>query len=185
MKWLFFVKSICAVAAAFAMLGWAVKTGGVGPVFSQPARVVGNAKSWAWVMSINVAVSGKTTLALNIVGWKSFTTCFKLQKMLTECLLHSLTSLATETSHQLLTGNFSSSPLSTGHSPSSELSLHPPVSPYTALYTGTQRPLSACGQTVLPRSSVLLPLVSQHWARISQQTRSQRAMIWRSLYHGG
>ncbi|KAK2602958.1 hypothetical protein N8I77_009452 [Diaporthe amygdali] len=66
MKWLFFVKSICAGVAAFAMLGWAVKTGGVGPVFSQPARVVGNAKSWAWVMSINVAVSGKTTLALNI-----------------------------------------------------------------------------------------------------------------------
>lgn len=54
--------------AAFAMLGWAVKSGGVGPVFSQPANVTGNAKSWAWVMSINVAVSGKTTLALNIVG---------------------------------------------------------------------------------------------------------------------
>lgn len=50
------------------MLGWAVKTGGVGPIFSQPASVSGNAKSWAWVMSINVAVSGKTTLALNIVG---------------------------------------------------------------------------------------------------------------------
>lgn len=68
MKWLFLIKSVCAVIAAFAMLGWAVKTGGVGPIFSQPASVSGNAKSWAWVMSINVAVSGKTTLALNIVG---------------------------------------------------------------------------------------------------------------------
>ncbi|KAL2275085.1 hypothetical protein FJTKL_02536 [Diaporthe vaccinii] len=66
MKWLFLIKSVCAVVAAFAMLGWGLKTGGVGPVFSQPARVSGNAKRWAWIMSINVAVSGKTTLALNI-----------------------------------------------------------------------------------------------------------------------
>lgn len=68
MKWLFLVKSVCAVLAAFAMLGWAVNTGGVGPIFSQPASVSGNAKAWAWVMSINVAVSGKTTLALNIAS---------------------------------------------------------------------------------------------------------------------
>lgn len=50
------------------MLGWAVKTGGAGPIFSQPASVSGSDKSWAWVYSINVAVSGKTTLALNIVS---------------------------------------------------------------------------------------------------------------------
>lgn len=68
MKWLFLIKSVCAVVAAFAMLGWAVKTGGAGPVFSQPGSVSGNAKRWAWVMSINVAVSGKTTLALNIAS---------------------------------------------------------------------------------------------------------------------
>lgn len=68
MKWLFLTKSVCAVIAAFSMLGWAVKTGGVGPIFSQPPSVSGNAKSWAWVMSINVAVSGKTTLALNIAS---------------------------------------------------------------------------------------------------------------------
>ncbi|KAJ9157648.1 allantoin permease [Pleurostoma richardsiae] len=66
MRWLFFIKSVCAVVAAFAMLGWAVHTGGTGPVFAQKATVSGSAKSWAWVMGINVAVSGKTTLALNI-----------------------------------------------------------------------------------------------------------------------
>lgn len=68
MRWLFYIKSACAITAAFALLGWAVKTGGSGPVFAQPATVSGNAKSWAWVYSINVAVSGKTTLALNIVS---------------------------------------------------------------------------------------------------------------------
>lgn len=68
MRWLFLVKSIAAIIAAFAMLGWAVHTAGAGPLFSQPATVSGNARSWAWVMGINVAVSGKTTLALNIVG---------------------------------------------------------------------------------------------------------------------
>lgn len=67
MRWLFFVKSIFAIVAAFAMLGWAVNTGGAGPIFSQPSSLSGSAKSWAWVYSINVAVSGKTTLALNIV----------------------------------------------------------------------------------------------------------------------
>lgn len=67
MRWLFFVKSVCAVVAAFAMLGWAVKAGGSGPVFAQSSTVAGNAKRWAWVYSINVAVSGKTTLSLNIV----------------------------------------------------------------------------------------------------------------------
>ncbi|KAH8775320.1 ncs1 allantoate transporter [Diaporthe sp. PMI_573] len=66
MKWLFLIKSVCAVVAAFVMLGWAVKTDGVGPIFSQRASVSGNVRSWAWVMSINLAVSGKTTLALNI-----------------------------------------------------------------------------------------------------------------------
>lgn len=68
MRWLFFVKSICAIVAAFAMLGWAVKTGGANPIFSQPSSLSGSAKSWAWMYSINVAVSGKTTLALNIVS---------------------------------------------------------------------------------------------------------------------
>lgn len=67
MRWLFFIKSIFAIVAAFAMLGWAVKTaGGSGPVFSKPPAVSGSKLSWAWVAGINVAISGKTTLALNM-----------------------------------------------------------------------------------------------------------------------
>ncbi|EOO03344.1 putative cytosine-purine permease protein [Phaeoacremonium minimum UCRPA7] len=66
MRWLFFIKSVVAVIAAFALLGWAVHTGGAGPVFAQKAKISGSTKSWAWVMGINVAISGKTTLALNI-----------------------------------------------------------------------------------------------------------------------
>ena len=69
MRWLFFVKSVCAVIAAFAMLGWAVhQAGGGGPIFSQPAKVKGSAASWAWVAGVNVAISGKTTLAINMVS---------------------------------------------------------------------------------------------------------------------
>jgi len=69
MRWLFFVKSIVAVVAAFAILGWAVHTaGGGGPVFAKHATVKGSAKSWAWVAGINIAISGKTTLAINMVG---------------------------------------------------------------------------------------------------------------------
>lgn len=67
MRWLFFIKSIAAVIAAFALLGWSVKTaGGGGPIFAQKSRLSGSAKSWAWVSGINIAISGKTTLALNI-----------------------------------------------------------------------------------------------------------------------
>lgn len=68
MRWLFFIKSVVAIIAAFAMLGWAVSTAGAGPLFDQRATISGYEKSWAWVMGINVAVSGKTTLALNIVS---------------------------------------------------------------------------------------------------------------------
>ncbi len=67
MRWLFFVKSIFAVIAAFALLGWAVNTaGGSGPVFSQESKLTGYTKSWAWVAGINIAISGKTTLAMNM-----------------------------------------------------------------------------------------------------------------------
>ena len=67
MRWLFFIKSIAAVIAAFALLGWAVnKAGGGGPVFDQHSKLSGSARSWAWVAGINVAISGKTTLAINI-----------------------------------------------------------------------------------------------------------------------
>lgn len=68
MRWLFFIKSVVAVIASFALLGWAVHTGGPGPVFAQKAKIFGSTKSWAWVYGINVAISGKTTLALNIVS---------------------------------------------------------------------------------------------------------------------
>lgn len=66
MRWLFFVKSVCVIAAAFALLGWAVHTGGPGPVFSQTSKLQGAAKGWAYVSGINIAVSGKTTLAINM-----------------------------------------------------------------------------------------------------------------------
>ncbi|ORY28013.1 putative allantoin permease [Naematelia encephala] len=67
MRWLFFLKSIAAVIAAFALLGWSInKAGGGGPVLSQHSKLHGAARSWAWVSGINVAISGKTTLALNI-----------------------------------------------------------------------------------------------------------------------
>ena len=69
MRWLFFVKSIVAIIAAFALLGWTVhKAGGAGPVFSQHSKLQGSAKSWAWLAAINIAISGKTTLAINIVS---------------------------------------------------------------------------------------------------------------------
>ncbi|WWC72761.1 uncharacterized protein I206_106725 [Kwoniella pini CBS 10737] len=67
MRWLFFVKSIVAVIAAFATLGWAVhRAGGSGPVFAKHTTLTGATRSWAWVAGINVAISGKTTLAINI-----------------------------------------------------------------------------------------------------------------------
>lgn len=66
MRWLFFVKSICAVVAAFAMLGWAVRSGGSGPVFGQVTKLEGTAKSWAYLAGVNIAISGKTTLAINM-----------------------------------------------------------------------------------------------------------------------
>jgi NCS1 family nucleobase:cation symporter-1 len=67
MRWLFFVKSVVAIIAAFAILGWAVNTaGGGGPIFTQSSKLTGSARSWAWVAGINVAISGKTTLALNM-----------------------------------------------------------------------------------------------------------------------
>ncbi|OAA54362.1 ncs1 allantoate transporter [Niveomyces insectorum RCEF 264] len=66
LRYLFLIKSIFAMVAAFALLGWAIHTGGSGPIFSQPSTIHGSTKSWAWVMGINVAVSSKTTLALNI-----------------------------------------------------------------------------------------------------------------------
>ena len=69
MRWLFFIKSIVAVIAAFAMLGWAVHTaGGGGPIFSQKAKVTGASKSWAYLAGVNIAISGKTTLAINMVS---------------------------------------------------------------------------------------------------------------------
>ena len=69
MRWLFFIKSIAAVIAAFALLGWCINTaGGGGPVFAQKSKLTGSTKSWAWVAGLNIAISGKTTLALNIVS---------------------------------------------------------------------------------------------------------------------
>ena len=69
MRWLFFIKSIAAVIAAFALLGWCINTaGGGGPVFSQKSTLTGSTKSWAWLTGLNIAISGKTTLALNIVS---------------------------------------------------------------------------------------------------------------------
>ena len=69
MRWLFFVKSVVAVVASFALLGWAVnKAGGGGPIFAQKSTLTGSTKSWAWVAGINIAISGKTTLAINIVS---------------------------------------------------------------------------------------------------------------------
>ncbi|KAK1923149.1 permease for cytosine/purines, uracil, thiamine, allantoin-domain-containing protein [Papiliotrema laurentii] len=67
MRWLFFIKSIAAVVAAFALLGWCVHTaGGGGPVFKATSKLTGSAKSWAYLSAVNIAISGKTTLALNI-----------------------------------------------------------------------------------------------------------------------
>ncbi|WVQ86183.1 hypothetical protein IAT38_008351 [Cryptococcus sp. DSM 104549] len=67
MRWLFFVKSMMAIVAAFATLGWAVKqAGGGGPIFEKHTALTGASRSWAWLMGVNVAISGKTTLALNI-----------------------------------------------------------------------------------------------------------------------
>ncbi|KAK7757439.1 hypothetical protein SLS62_000454 [Diatrype stigma] len=66
MRWLFFVKSVCVIAAAFGLLGWAVHAGGPGPVFSQTSQLQGAAKGWAYLSGINIAISGKTTLAINM-----------------------------------------------------------------------------------------------------------------------
>ncbi|KAI1860031.1 uncharacterized protein JN550_011715 [Neoarthrinium moseri] len=66
MRWLFFIKSTCAIIAAFAMLGWAVKVGGSGPVFGQVSKLQGSQRSWAYLAGFNIAISGKTTLAINM-----------------------------------------------------------------------------------------------------------------------
>jgi nucleobase:cation symporter-1, NCS1 family len=66
MHWVFLVKSVCAIAAAFAMFGWAVRSGGTGPIFNQASAVQGTAKSLACLAAVNVAISGKTTLAINM-----------------------------------------------------------------------------------------------------------------------
>ncbi|KAL7420893.1 hypothetical protein Q5752_004847 [Cryptotrichosporon argae] len=67
MRWLFFIKSIAAVAAAFGILGWSIKTaGGSGPVFAARTKLSGSSLSWAWLAGVNVAIAGKTTLALNV-----------------------------------------------------------------------------------------------------------------------
>lgn len=69
MRWLFFIKSMAAVIAAFALLGWSVKTaGGGGPVLAGRTKLSGSNLSWAWVAGINIAIAGKTTLALNMVS---------------------------------------------------------------------------------------------------------------------
>jgi NCS1 family nucleobase:cation symporter-1 len=73
MRWLFFIKSMAAVIAAFALLGWSVKNaGGGGPVLKAKTQLTGSALSWAWVGGINIAIAGKTTLALNMVGLSLF-----------------------------------------------------------------------------------------------------------------
>jgi NCS1 family nucleobase:cation symporter-1 len=69
MRWLFFVKSMAAIIAAFTLLGWAVRrAGGGGPIFERSATVSGSQLSWAWVSGINIATAGKTTLAINMVS---------------------------------------------------------------------------------------------------------------------
>jgi len=60
---------MAAIIAAFALLGWSVKNaGGGGPVLKAKTQLTGSALSWAWVGGINIAIAGKTTLALNMVG---------------------------------------------------------------------------------------------------------------------
>ncbi|KAH8646353.1 allantoin permease [Xylariales sp. PMI_506] len=66
MRWLFFVKSMFAIVAAFAVLGWAINTGGSGPVFNQTTTLEGSAKSLAYLAGVNIAISGKSTLAINM-----------------------------------------------------------------------------------------------------------------------
>lgn len=69
MRWLFFVKSMAAIVAAFALLGWSVnQAGGGGPVFAAKSKLSGSEKSWAYLAGLNIAISGKTTLAINIVS---------------------------------------------------------------------------------------------------------------------
>jgi NCS1 family nucleobase:cation symporter-1 len=63
---------MAAVIAAFALLGWSVKNaGGGGPVLAGRTKLSGSALSWAWVAGINIAIAGKTTLALNMVSFQS------------------------------------------------------------------------------------------------------------------
>ncbi|EPE02809.1 cytosine-purine permease [Ophiostoma piceae UAMH 11346] len=70
LRYLFMVKSFCAIVAAFSLLGWVVHKGGAGPIFSQTAKVSGTAKSWTYLAGINVVVSIRTTLALTLYGCK-------------------------------------------------------------------------------------------------------------------
>lgn len=111
MRWLFFVKSVVAIIAAFALLGWAVHTaGGGGPVFEKHATVHGATRSWAWVAGINIAISGKTTLAINMVRNPS--------SSLIPLTLTSPTSLAMPIRRPTHTGKCFSSPSFTSSSPS-------------------------------------------------------------------
>lgn len=71
MRPLFLIKPLCVVTATFALLDWAVHAaGGAGPVFAQSTDALAGAgsqkKAWAYVAGVNVAISDKTTLALNM-----------------------------------------------------------------------------------------------------------------------
>lgn len=50
MRYLFLVKSVVVLIAAFALLGWSInKAGGSGKIFAAGSTLSGSAKSWAWV----------------------------------------------------------------------------------------------------------------------------------------
>jgi cytosine/uracil/thiamine/allantoin permease len=107
---------MAAIIAAFALLGWSVKNaGGGGPVLKAKTQLTGSALSWAWVGGINIAIAGKTTLALNMVGLPLIT--YPSSRV----LIPSLISLDTHTRLPTLTGKCFSSLSSTGPSLSSVL----------------------------------------------------------------
>lgn len=66
LRWLFGAKAIVGPIAGFALFGWSIKNaGGMGPVFSRPARLSGSALHWQMLISISSCFNNMFTLITN------------------------------------------------------------------------------------------------------------------------
>lgn len=54
LRWLFMGKAVIGPIIGFALFGWSItRAGGIGPVFSQPAKLSGSDLHWQMLISIS------------------------------------------------------------------------------------------------------------------------------------